>query len=278
LGLDTEICLARTLASVRRTKEDVGPIAAVAVGASNAARTAAALRKKGVSVTSLGKAGWKISEDTVAYMALELSQSVAQDDTLVLQCLDSNCFYVLEKTGAMVMPCRGTDGIVHIQGKVVVARGLQLENLLELLGPILRERIGRLTILVCPTVRFLEACCNAHNSMRQGFHDVLLADPLEAAGAAKSVEKARNLMFDAVHMKPVGFAALAGKIRDLIQQWMLSRKRKGGSIAQPDGKRARTDQAAGGGSGPSGLQVRRSGAIGGKAAKSGSGSGTGKKK
>jgi hypothetical protein len=306
LGLDTEICLARTLASVRRTKEDVGPIAAVAVGASNAARTAAALRKKGVSVTSLGKAGWKISEDTVAYMALELSQSVAQDDTLVLQCLDSNCFYVLEKTGAMVMPCRGTDGLVHIQGKVVVARGLQLENLLELLGPILRERIGRLTILVCPTVRFLEACCNAHNSMshadriaegerqlrelgslrrevrtwlvRQGFHDVLLADPLEAAGAAKSVEKARNLMFDAVHMKPAGFAALAGKIRDLIQQWMLSRKRKGGSIAQPDGKRARTDQAAGGGSGPTGLQVRRSGAKGGKAAKSGSGSGTGKKK
>jgi hypothetical protein len=24
-----------------------------------------------------------------------------------------------------------------------------------------------LTILVCPTVRFLEACCNAHNSMSQ---------------------------------------------------------------------------------------------------------------
>jgi hypothetical protein len=206
----------------------------------------------------------------------------------------------------MVMPCRGTDGLVHIQGKVVVARGLQLENLLELLGPILRERVGRLTILVCPTVRFLESCCNAHNTMshadrraegerqlrelgslrrevrtwlvRQGFHDVLLADPLEAAGAAKSVEKARNLMFDAVHMKPAGFAALAGKIRDLIQQWMLSKKRKGGSIVQPDGKRARTDQAAGGGSGPTGQQVRRSGAKGGKAAKSGSGSGTGKKK
>ncbi len=114
--------------------------------------------------------------------------------------------------------------------------------------------------------------------MRQGFHDVLLADPLEAAGAAKSVEKARNLMFDAVHMKPAGFAALAGKIRDLIQQWMLSKKRKGGSIVQPEGKRARTDQAAGGGSGPTGQQVRQSGAKGGRAAKPGPGSGTGKKK
>jgi hypothetical protein len=305
LGLDTEICLARSLAAVRRTKEDVGPIAAVAVGASNAARTATALRRKGVSVTSLGKAGWKISEDTVAYMASELSQRVAQEETLILQCLDSNCFYVLEKTGAMCMPCRGTDGLVHIQGKVVVPRGLQLENLLELLGPILRERAGMLTILVCPTVRFLEACCNAHNSMsqadriaegerqlrelgslrrevrswlvRHGFHDVLLADPLEAAGAAKSVEKARELMFDAVHMKPAGFAALAGKIRELIQQWMLSKKRKGGTIEQPAGKRARTDQAVGGGNGSAGQRVPRSGAKGGRAAKPGPGSGTSRK-
>jgi hypothetical protein len=306
LGLDTEICLARTLASVRRTKEDVGPIAAVAVGASNAARTATALRRKGVSVTSLGKAGWKISEDAVAYMASELSQRVAQEETLILQCLDSNCFYVLEKNGAMCMPCRGTDGLVHIQGKVVVARGLQLENLLELLSPILRERVGKLTILVCPTVRFLEACCNAHNSMaeadriaegerqlrelgslrreiktwlvRQGFHDVLLADPLEAAGAAKSVEKARNLMFDAVHMKPAGFAALAGKVREIIQQWMITKKRKGGSIELPAGKRARADQDVGGGKAPTGPRAPRSGAKGARAGKSGSGTGTGRKK
>jgi hypothetical protein len=47
---------------------------------------------------------------------------------------------------------------------------------------------------------------------------------------------------------------------------------------QPDGKRARTDQAAGGGSGPTGQQVRRIGAKAERAAKSGSGSGTGKKK
>jgi hypothetical protein len=206
------------------------------------------------------------------------------------------------------MPCRGTDGLVHIQGKVVVARGLQLENLLELLGPILRERAGMLTILVCPTVRFLEACCNAHNSMSQdertaegerqlrelgslrrevrswlvqhGFHDVLLADPLEAAGAAKSVEKARDLMFDAVHMKPAGFAALAGKIREQIQQWMLSKKRKGSAIEQPAGKRARTDQAVGGGNAAAGQRAGRSGAKGGRAAKPkpGSGSGAGRKK
>jgi hypothetical protein len=118
-------------------------------------------------VTNLGKAGWKISEDSVAYMENELSQRAALDEILVLQCLDSNCFYVLEKSGAMAMPCRGDDGLVHIQGKVVVARGLQLENLLELLGPLLREREGKLTILVCPSVRFLKACCHAHEALSE---------------------------------------------------------------------------------------------------------------
>jgi hypothetical protein len=71
--------------------------------------------------------------------------------------------------------------------------------------------------------------------VRHGFHDVLLADPMEAAGVAKAVGAARNMMYDAVHMKPAGYAALAGKIRDLILQWMLAKKRKGGSIEQPAG-------------------------------------------
>jgi hypothetical protein len=113
--------------------------------------------------------------------------------------------------------------------------------------------------------------------VRHSFHDVLLADPLEAAGAAKSVEKARELMFDAVHMKPAGFAALAGKIRELIHQWMLSKKRKGGTIEQPAGKRARTDQAVGGRNGSAGQRVPRSDAKGGRTAKPGPGSGTGRK-
>jgi hypothetical protein len=45
--------------------------------------------------------------------------------------------------------------------------------------------------------------------VRNGFHNVLLADPMEAAGAAKAVGAARNMMYDAVHMKPAGYAALA---------------------------------------------------------------------
>jgi hypothetical protein len=80
----------------------------------------------------------------------------------------------------------------------------------------------------------------------------MLADPLEVAGAAKSVVRARELMFDAVHMKPAGFAALAGKVRELIVQWVLAKKRKGSSIEQPAGKRARMDQDGSGTTGNGG--------------------------
>jgi hypothetical protein len=67
--------------------------------------------------------------------------------------------------------------------------------------------------------------------VRHGFHDVLLADPLEAAGAAKSVERARDLMFDAVHMKPVGFAALAGKFENLFSSGCYQRSKRAAALS-----------------------------------------------
>ncbi len=80
-------------------------------------------------------------------------------------------------------------------------------------------------------------------------------------------------------MKPAGYAALAGKIRDLILQWLLAKKRKGGSIEQPAGKRARMDPRVGSGGGTSGgaqsknggSRPPRGGQKGGRADKAGSG-------
>ncbi len=70
----------------------MGKITAVTVGASNAARTAAALKRKGVETVPLGQAGWKISEDSVAYLENELSGYVARSEFVVLHCLDSSVF------------------------------------------------------------------------------------------------------------------------------------------------------------------------------------------
>jgi hypothetical protein len=98
---------------------------------------------------------------------------------------------------------------------------------------------------------------------------------MEAAGAAKAVGVARNMMYDPVHMKQAGYAALAGKIRDQILQWMLAKKRKGGSIEQPAGKRARVDSRVGGGGGAQpkkgGSRPARGGQKGGRVDKAGPG-------
>jgi hypothetical protein len=66
-------------------------------------------------------------------------------------------------------------------------------------------------------------------------------------------------MRDAVHMKSAGYASLAGRIKELVQQWRLEKKRKGSSVEQPAGKRFRLDlplpggqgQSSGGRTGPS---------------------------
>ncbi len=57
-------------------------------------------------------------------------------------------FYVLEKSGAMILPVASHDGIYHVLGKVGV------ENLLETVEPVLKMRGDLLTFLVCPMIRY----------------------------------------------------------------------------------------------------------------------------
>jgi len=282
LGLATAVSFGMSLAAVKRVGEDVGKITAVTVGASNAARTAAALKRKGVVTVPLGQAGWKISEDAVAYLENELSSHVARSEFVVLHCLDSSVFYALEKSGAMSIPAVGQDGIYHVLGKVVVARGLQLEILLETLEPILKLRSDLLTFLVCPTIRHVEACCTAHDSLsaeerraegerqlrelgslrrevktwliKKGYSNTLMVDPLQTSAAAANVDRARENMRDAVHMQPAGYSRLADKIKEMAKGWLLNRKRAGEVGIAPDSKRVRIDhsQERGGGRGSGG--------------------------
>jgi len=291
LGLATSVSFGRTLSAVKRVGEDVGKITAVTVGASNAARTAAALKRKGVETVPLGQAGWKISEDSVAYLENELSGYVARSEFVVLHCLDSSVFYALEKSGAMSIPAAGQDGIYHVLGKVVVARGLQLEILLETVEPVLKLRSDLLTFIVCPTIRHVEACCTAHDSLsaverraegerqlrelgslrrevktwliRKGYSNTLLVDPLQASAAAADIDKARENMRDAVHMRAVGYSRLADKIKEMAKGWMLNRKRAGEAGSEPDSKRARVDQNPGRGDKGGGGGKGRGGGKGG---------------
>jgi hypothetical protein len=105
--------------------------------------------------------------------------------------------------------------------------------------------------------------------IKKGYSNTLLVDPLQASAAAADIDKARENMRDAVHMKPAGFSRVADKIKEMAKGWMLNRKRPGEVGTEPDSKRARVDQNQGrggdggkGGCGGGGKGGTRAGAAG----------------
>jgi hypothetical protein len=237
------------------------------LGASNAVRTAAALGEAGVEVIGVGKAGWRPSVEAVEAIKEELGLEMGEHDVLVVQCLDSSCLYVMNTaTGGLELPKRGADGMYHIEGRPVIAKDMQLDNLLEKVVLLLQWRPNALKILISPTVRYLTNCCATHTRSEQELkmdgqrmlkelgelrrsvksmlvkkkiQNVILIDPLLLSGAASDLEKAKQLMLDQVHMRKEGYAALAGRIKETIHNWLLVRKRKVAALGEVPAKRTR---------------------------------------
>ncbi len=310
VNLSTTLSFNRTLSVIKRQANDVGKISMITVGASNAIRTAGALKRKGVEIMEMGRKGWTVSEESVDALLEQLQIMASKDDILVLQCLDSRCFLETDSNGNVHLPKRGEDGKVHVKGRIIVAKDLLLEILLDQLDPVFRSRKDSLIILVCPLTRFLITCCDAHvkgdtgeregegkrllkelgtlrreiksRLLKKGYANVRMVDPLDVCGAASSVEAARELMVDQAHMVGTGYAKLAGAIKDVAHGWLLGKKRKCTGSDRPDAKRIRLDSGqldsgAGRGKGGGG---KGAGGKRGKASRNGDGRGpaSGKKK
>ncbi len=155
----------------------------------------------------------------------------------------------IDSNGNVQCPKRKDDGKVHVHGRIIVAKDLLLEILLDQLDPVFRSRKESLIILVCPLTRFLIPCCDTHvkgsgeeqegegkkmlrelgilrreiksRLLRKGYTNVRMVDPLEVCGAAASVEAARALMVDQAHMTAAGYAKLATSIKELAHGWLL---------------------------------------------------------
>jgi len=268
-GLSMDICFNRTLSAVKRQANYVGRISMLTVGASNSARTAAALRKKGITVTEMGRNGWMVSEDTIDALLEQLQIVASKEDILVLHCLDSRVFMEVDSLGNIQCPKKDKDGKVHVQGRIIVAKDLLLEILLDQLDPVFPSRKESLIILVCPLTRFLLSCCDSHERgegaeedgkrllrelgtlrreiktrlIRKGYDNVRIVDPLDVNGAASSVSAAKAIMRDQVHMHNLGYARLAYGIKELAHSWLLSKKRKASGSERPEAKRIRLDVA-----------------------------------
>ncbi len=239
------------------------------VGASNSARTAAALRKKGMSVTEMGRNGWTVSEDTIDALLEQLQIVASKEDILVLQCLDSRVFLEVDSLGNIQCPKKDKDGKVHVQGRIIVAKDLLLEILLDQLDPVFMSRKESLIILVCPLTRLLLSFCDSYERgegveedgkrllrelgtlrreiktrlIKKGYDNVRIVDPLDVNGAASSVSAAKAIMKDQVHMHNLGYARLAEDIKELAHSWLLSKKRKASGSDRPEAKRMRLEVA-----------------------------------
>jgi hypothetical protein len=269
MALGTTVSLSRTMAGINRIANDMSGLEVTCIGASNATRTTEA--------TLIGKTGWKLSNSSMAAAELELRREGRVEAPVVLHCLDGSVFFAVGKSGAMSIPARGKDGIVHVKGKVSVAKGLQLSQVMDQLEGFLEARKDLLTILVSPSVRFVRPCCLPHDNLpveekieegkrmlrelgslrreirnwlyKKGFRNVVLVDPLESNGAASSWDKAQELMADSVHMQNAGYSKLAGGIRVAMQNWLIGRKRKAN---EEQGAAEKKPRLGGGEGGPKG--------------------------
>jgi len=239
----------------------------VLVGASNAERTATALKKSGTEVLKVTRPGWAVTKDNVEAVCVEVESERLDKDTIVIQCLDNSTFYLVdEETGSMTLPVKGDKGIYHVTGKIVVTKDMQLELMLSRLEVLLKRRPEDLKVLVCPLPRFLEDCCKEHERsedekkedggrqlkelwemrrsiktflVKKKLQNVVMVDPLAVLEVGKDVMEVRKVMADNYHLKAKHVVQLAARIRETVVSWQQGGKRKAEEKLATDSKKIR---------------------------------------
>jgi uncharacterized membrane protein YgcG len=296
LSLATTVSTGRTLSAVRRLEEEGGSFEFLIAGASNAARTAAALARKGLVAEQVGNLGWRLSADGARTLE-ELKNNGLEGKVLVLHCLDSGIYFSMDMNGGLSLPLK-EKGRYHIPGKLVIASGESLSLIMEQLLPFIKELRTAATVVVTPLPRFMAACCAEHNKcgtaeeryaekerilkaawnlkrdiysqlMKAHAKNFILVSPLEALGVKDSVEGVEAMMRDGVHLCEAAANQLAAHIISRVEEQCVSRKRGPTERAGPLDKRVRRD-------GGSGAWSARGGGRGGRSGRGGaSGGGSG---
>ncbi len=92
LGLATAWSVGRTMSAVRRQAEAVQMGRVIAIGASNAGYTAAALESKGIRTVSASTPGWRITRGNVEDVLKRVKEVYREGDILLIQCLENSIF------------------------------------------------------------------------------------------------------------------------------------------------------------------------------------------
>ncbi len=86
-------------------EEDGGQMVYKVTGASNAARTVAALTRKGVAAEKFGQRGWSLSvEKDVRELVSALKEADMSKQVLVFHCMDNGSFFSMDRCGGSSLP------------------------------------------------------------------------------------------------------------------------------------------------------------------------------
>jgi hypothetical protein len=164
LSLATGVASGRTLSAVRAQEEVGGRLEYKVAGASNAARTTAALARRGEMAEKVGQLGWSLAIEKDTDGLIEQLGSDSNDHmVLVFHCMDNGSFFSMNKTGGSSLPRKDKkDKIYHIEGKLVVANGYSLELMTDQMGRIVSKAKPGLAVIVTPMPRYLDPCCETH--------------------------------------------------------------------------------------------------------------------
>jgi hypothetical protein len=273
LDLATELAMHRDaaeLAGVRKEEKTKFVIA----GASNGARLAEVMEKKGCSVSCSATPGWRLTGQNANLLA-ERVESMDEQEVLVLYGLDSSCFVEMDESTLRCGPPRkGKDGRYHLRGKLTVISGMQLDSLLEYLAVVLKACKAKQVIIVTPIPRFWLQCCIKHfQSGNQTLEDkerllrelgkfrrallslimrlkisktVHLLNPLEVLEVANSVSDIESVMLDQVHLLSGCYDMLADEAVRVVEGWKAG-KRFPDESGHQDSKRFKPGPRLGGG-------------------------------
>jgi len=162
MSLTTSVVAGRSLAAVRAVEEQEDKLSFKVIGASNATRSAAALARKGMVSEKCGQRGWSLAVEKDVEALLEELEGVDMSGKVILfHCMDNGTFMSLDRAGMTSLP-RKSKGVFHIPGKLVVATGYVLEQMVETMVRIATKVKPGLVEIILPMPRYLEACCQEH--------------------------------------------------------------------------------------------------------------------
>ena len=119
LNLDHEVSFVRD-PPVPKEKPNIY----IVIGASHAARTAAALEAGGAEVVKLTQPGWRVTRPKAAEMAARVREALEKVDPnciAVFQIFDSNFYLARTEEGGLVPICKRINGDYHVDGDLAFA-------------------------------------------------------------------------------------------------------------------------------------------------------------